>query len=76
MDFPECLLKEVREYNIRVLTISPSMVDTGIKEGKEISQGGKGVYMRVEDVADSVIFSLNLPLRALVKDIEIWGTNP
>jgi len=74
--FSECLLKEVREYNIRVLTISPSMVDTGIKEGKEISQGGKGVYMRVEDVADSVIFSLNLPLRALVKDIEIWGTNP
>jgi 3-oxoacyl-[acyl-carrier protein] reductase len=74
--FSECLLKEVREYNIRVLTISPSMVDTRVKEESEIKEGGKGVYMRVEDVTDSIILSLNLPQRALVKDIEIWGTNP
>jgi 3-oxoacyl-[acyl-carrier protein] reductase len=74
--FTECLLREVREYNIRVLTISPSMVDTKIKSESDIKDGGKGVYMRVEDVADSIIFSLNLPQRALIKDIEIWGTNP
>lgn len=74
--FSECLLREVREYNIRVLTISPSMVDTKIREESELKYGGKGVYMRVEDVADSVILALNLPQRALIKDIEIWGTNP
>jgi 3-oxoacyl-[acyl-carrier protein] reductase len=74
--FSECLLREVREYNIRVLTISPSMVDTKIKKESDIKEGGKGVYMRVEDVADSIIFSLNLPQRALIKDFEIWGTNP
>jgi 3-oxoacyl-[acyl-carrier protein] reductase len=74
--FSECLLREAREYNIRVLTISPSMVDTKIKKDSEIKDGGKGVYMRVEDVADSIVFSLNLPQRALIKDIEIWGTNP
>lgn len=72
----ECLLKEVREYNIRVLTISPSMVDTKVKKENELKQSGKGVYMRAEDVADSVMFCLNLPQRALIKDIEIWGTNP
>jgi|WetSurMetagenome_2_1015567.scaffolds.fasta_scaffold83509_2 3-oxoacyl-[acyl-carrier protein] reductase len=72
----ECLLREVREYNIRVLTVSPSMVDTKIKKESDIKDGGKGVYMRVEDVADSIIFSLNLSQRALIKDIEIWGTNP
>lgn len=74
--FSECLLKEVREYNIRVLTISPSMVDTKIKDESEIKDGGKGIYMRVEDVVDTIILSLNLPQRALIKDIEIWGTNP
>jgi len=74
--FSECLLREVREYNIRVLTVSPSMVDTKIKNESEIKEGGKGVYMRVEDVADTIIFSLNLPQRALIKDFEIWGTNP
>jgi 3-oxoacyl-[acyl-carrier protein] reductase len=74
--FTECLLREVREYNIRVLSISPSSVDTRIKKQDEIKYGGKGVFMRVEDVADSIIFTLNLPQRALIKDIEIWGTNP
>lgn len=72
----ECLLREVREYNIRVLTISPSMVDTRVKNESDLKQCGKGVYMRAEDVADSVMLCLNLPQRALIKDIEIWGTNP
>ncbi|MFA5403587.1 MAG: SDR family oxidoreductase, partial [Ignavibacteria bacterium] len=40
--FSECLLKEVREYNIRILTISPSMVDTRLKEESEMEEGGKG----------------------------------
>jgi 3-oxoacyl-[acyl-carrier protein] reductase len=74
--FTECLLKEVREYNIRVLTISPSMVDTRIKSESEQKLSGKGVYMRVEDVADSIVLCLSLPQRALIKDLEIWGTNP
>ena len=72
----ECLLREVREYNIRVVTICPSMVDTRVKEEKELKQGGKGVFMRAEDAADTIVLSLNLPQRALIKDIEIWGTNP
>jgi len=72
----ECLLREVREFNIRVLTISPSMVDTKVKKESELKQSGKGVYMRAEDVADSIMLCLNLPQRALIKDIEIWGTNP
>lgn len=74
--FSECLLKEVRQHNIRVITISPSMVDTKIKPDNEIKSTGKGVFMRMEDVADSILYSLNLPQRALIKDIEIWGTNP
>jgi 3-oxoacyl-[acyl-carrier protein] reductase len=74
--FTECLLREVRENNIRVLTISPSMVDTRVKPENEQKTSGKGVYMRAEDVADSILLCLNLPQRALIKDIEIWGTNP
>jgi 3-oxoacyl-[acyl-carrier protein] reductase len=74
--FTECLLREVRENNIIVLTISPSMVDTRVKNESELKNSGKGVYMRAEDVADSILLCLNLPQRALIKDIEIWGTNP
>jgi 3-oxoacyl-[acyl-carrier protein] reductase len=74
--FSECLSAEVREYNIRVVTISPSSVDTRLKPESEQKKIGKGVYMRAEDVADSIILALKLPQRALIKDIEIWGTNP
>lgn len=74
--FSDCLNKEVRPNNIRVLTISPSSVDTRDKDESDIKKGGKGVYMRMEDVAESIGLALRLPQRALINDIEIWGTNP
>jgi len=66
----------VRQQNIRVVLIYPSMVDTKVKEESGLKQIGKGVYMRAEDVADSIILAIKLPQRAMLKDIEIWGTNP
>lgn len=74
--FSESLFKEVRQYNIRVITVYPSFVNTDIIEESKQKTIGKGVYMRSEDVADSIIASLKLPQRAMLKDIEIWGTNP
>jgi len=74
--FSEALFKEVRQYNIRVVAVYPSYVDTDVKVESELPQIGKGVYMRAEDVADSIILAMKLPQRALLKDIEIWGTNP
>lgn len=74
--FSECLFKEIRQYNIRVITVYPSFVETIMKEENELQNIGKGVHMRAEDVADSIISSLKLPQRALIKDIEIWCTNP
>lgn len=75
--FSECLFKEVRNYNIRVVVAYPSYVDTKVvKEYSELKQIGKGIYMRAEDVADSILFAIKLPQRAMLKDIEIWGTNP
>jgi NADP-dependent 3-hydroxy acid dehydrogenase YdfG len=74
--FAESIFKEVREFNIRVMTIYPSMVDTSFKEESSLKEIGKGVYMRAEDVADSILFAMKLPQRAMLKEIEIWGTNP
>jgi NADP-dependent 3-hydroxy acid dehydrogenase YdfG len=74
--FSESLFKEVRQNNIRVVTVYPSYVETDVKDESELKEIGKGVYMRAEDVADSVIFAMKLPQRALIKDLEIWGTNP
>jgi 3-oxoacyl-[acyl-carrier protein] reductase len=74
--FSESLFKEVRKHNIRVSIVYPSQVDTTVVLENEQKQFGKGVHMRSEDVADSIIAALKLPQRAMLKDIEIWGTNP
>lgn len=74
--FSESLFKEVRENNIRVMTVYPSYVETKVMNESDLKDIGKGVYMRAEDVADSIILSMKLPQRAMLKEIEIWGTNP
>lgn len=74
--FSESLFKEVRHHNIRIMVVYPSAVDTSVKEESKLKTIGKGIYMRAEDAADSIIFSMKLPQRALIKEIEIWGTNP
>jgi 3-oxoacyl-[acyl-carrier protein] reductase len=74
--FSESLFKEVRQYNIRVCIIYPSAVDTDVKEESSLEEIGKGVYMRAEDVADSILLAMKLPQRAMLKEVEIWGTNP
>jgi 3-oxoacyl-[acyl-carrier protein] reductase len=76
MGLSHALLYEVRPFNIRVTVVSPSAVDTRPLSSDRVSEGGKGVYLRMEDVADAVLFAVSLPHRALVREIELWGTNP
>ncbi len=74
--FSESLFKEVRQNNIRVCIVYPSAVETTVKNENELKEIGKGVKMRAEDVADSILLAIKLPQRAMLKDIEIWATNP
>lgn len=74
--FSESLFKEVRKHNIRVCLIYPSEVDTAEMNETGLKDSGKGVHMRAEDVADSILLAIKLPQRAMLKDVEIWATNP
>lgn len=76
MGFAHSLLYEVRGENIRVVIVSPSVVDTRRQERARVARDGKGALLRAEDVAQTVVFACALPGRALVRDIELWGTNP
>jgi 3-oxoacyl-[acyl-carrier protein] reductase len=76
MGFSEALLREVRQHNIRVVVVSPSAVDTRIAEDSRISKAGKGARLRSEDIAETVLYSVTLPTRALVREVEVWATNP
>lgn len=71
--FAEAVFYEVRGHNIRVMVLNPSTVATGPDTG---ATEGSGVYAHASDVAATVLHLCGLPRRSMVKDIEIWGTNP
>lgn len=70
--FASSLMLEVREHNIRVVTIFPGSVQTGFSPG-----GKKGPNIpQPEDVADAVLFVVTAPERAMFSEIDIRPTNP
>lgn len=76
MGFAMSLLYEVRRHNIRVVVVSPSAVDTRPLPLERIPAGGPGAPLRAEDIAETVLYMVSLPPRALVREVEVWATNP
>ncbi len=71
--FAQALQYEVREFNIRVMVLNPSSVNTGEDDGRT---EGKGIYLHAADLASTVVHLACLPGRTLIRDMDIWGTNP
>ena len=71
--FSQALFYEVREHNIRVMVVNPSRVDTGPDDGP---RHGKGVYLHAADIAATIVHMAALPGRTLIRDMDLWGTNP
>ncbi|HZL86699.1 MAG TPA: SDR family NAD(P)-dependent oxidoreductase [Candidatus Krumholzibacteria bacterium] len=74
MGLAHSLLYEVRRHDIRVIVVSPSLIDT--RHEQPDYNTVKGVTAHAADVAESVVHCLRLPGRAMVRELEIWGTNP
>jgi len=70
--FASSLMLEVREHNIRMITICPGSVDTSFsasgKRGKSITQP--------EDVAEAVLFAISAPARSMFSEIDVRPTRP
>jgi len=70
--FGASLMLEVRDDNIRVVTICPGSVDTGFYAG-----GKKGpAITQPSDVAETVLFAVTAPARTMVSEIDIRPTRP
>jgi NADP-dependent 3-hydroxy acid dehydrogenase YdfG len=73
--FSRSLMLEVREQNIRVITVCPGSVGTSFSPTpKEPSRSEK--ILHPQDVADTILSALMLPDRAMVSEIDIRPTNP
>ena len=70
--FAASLMLEVREHNIRMVTVCPGSVDTSFsksgKRGRNITQP--------EDVADAVLFAITAPARSMFSEIDVRPTRP
>ena len=71
--FAQALLYEVRRDNIRVVVLNPSSIDSGPADGPRT---GPGLHLHAADIGATIVHLAALPGRTLIRDMEIWGTNP
>ena len=67
---------EVRKDGIRVVTICPGSVDTGMLRDQPMLTPNRERILQPEDVADAILQAVRLPGRALVSELDIRPTNP
>lgn len=68
--FARSLMLEVRDYNIRVVTICPGSVNTNFSDSARHDLQ----IIQPEDVAETVLFALTMPNRVNVSEIDIRPT--
>ncbi|HLF14108.1 MAG TPA: SDR family NAD(P)-dependent oxidoreductase [Bacteroidota bacterium] len=73
--FGRSLMLEVRENNIRVITLCPGSVDTGFA-GPGQAPARPGVIPTAGDIAAVALDALRMPRNVMVSEIDIRPTNP
>ncbi len=69
------LMLEVREHNIRVVTIFPGSVNTDMA-GHSPTAPLRETMIQPEDVAEAVWTAVQIPARTMLSEIDIRPTNP
>ena len=73
----ESLMKEVRKNNIRVITLTPSTIESDMSiESGIAKKGSHENVLQPEDFAELIVSGLKLPRRAMLKMASLWSTNP
>lgn len=72
--FSRCLMLEVRQENIRVITICPGSVDTSF--GGPAAQEKSAVIPQAGDIARVAVDALRMPRNVMVSEIDVRPTNP
>jgi 3-oxoacyl-[acyl-carrier protein] reductase len=76
LGFGRALMLELRKEGIRVITVCPGSVDTGMLREQPMLKSDPARILRPEDVAETILHALILPERALVSEVDIRPSNP
>lgn len=71
LNFSKGMYLEMQPYNVRVTCVIPSSASTGFQNACGI--GETTDKLMVEDIAETVLYVANLPQRAVVEDVTVWG---
>ncbi len=74
--FARCLMLEVREKNIRVVTICPGSVDTSFGDHAARAARSPGVIPTAGDIAAVVVDTLAMPRHVMISEVDVRPTNP
>jgi NADP-dependent 3-hydroxy acid dehydrogenase YdfG len=75
--FAQCLMLEVREYDIRVVTIFPGSVETAFGSGG-VPPTGTPSQNKIQsiDIAETAYLAVNMPDRTMLSEIDMRPSNP
>src|ERR671916_2739073 len=76
LGFSRSLMLEVRKDNVRVITVCPGSVDTGMLRDQTMLKSDPKKILKPADVAETIVHAIQLPERALVSELDIRPTNP
>ena len=71
LNFSKGMYLEMQPYNVRVSCVVPSSASTGFQSSCGI--GETTDKLLPEDIAETVLYIANLPQRAVVEDVTVWG---
>ena len=71
LNFSKGMYLEMQPYNVRVSCVVPSSASTGFQSACGISETTD--KLMPEDIAETVLYIANLPQRAVVEDVTVWG---
>lgn len=71
LNFSKGMYLEMQPHNVRVSCVVPSSASTGFQSACGI--GETTDQLLPEDIAETVLYIANLPQRAVVEDVTVWG---
>jgi len=71
LNFSKGMYLEMQKHNVRVTCVIPSSASTGFQSACGI--GEVNDKLLPEDIAETVLYVANLPQRAVVEDVTVWG---
>ncbi len=71
LNFSKGMYLEMQPYNVRVSCVIPSSASTDFQKACNI--GETDDKLLPEDIAETVLYIANLPQRAVVEDVTVWG---